>query len=77
MPDIAGVSIIEITGFGWSEVTDTGIGMPPEVVSRVFEPFFTTKELGKGTGLGLSMVFAKMRTVAARQLSDLGYQGRQ
>ena len=38
-------------------VTDTGAGMPPDVLSRIFEPFFTTKESGKGTGLGLSMVF--------------------
>jgi nitrogen-specific signal transduction histidine kinase len=38
-------------------ITDTGCGMPPEVLARAFEPFFTTKEVGKGTGLGLSMVY--------------------
>jgi PAS domain S-box-containing protein len=35
-------------------VTDTGVGIAPEILERIFEPFFTTKELGKGTGLGLS-----------------------
>jgi hypothetical protein len=38
-------------------VGDTGVGMTPEIKSRLFEPFFTTKEAGKGTGLGLSIVY--------------------
>jgi PAS domain S-box-containing protein len=38
-------------------VTDTGIGMPPEVMAHAFEPFFTTKPPGRGTGLGLSQVY--------------------
>ena len=36
-----------------SRVTDTGVGMPPEVAERAFDPFFTTKPIGQGTGLGL------------------------
>jgi PAS domain S-box-containing protein len=43
-------------------VTDTGTGMPPEVIERIYEPFFTTKELGKGTGLGLSTVLGIIKS---------------
>jgi signal transduction histidine kinase/CheY-like chemotaxis protein len=42
-------------------VTDTGCGMPPQVLARAFEPFFTTKPVGKGTGLGLSQIFGFVR----------------
>lgn len=39
------------------EVSDTGTGIPAEIVEKIFEPFFSTKEVGKGTGLGLSTVY--------------------
>lgn len=39
--------------FAMVEITDSGVGIPPEVLPRIFEPFFTTKDVGSGTGLGL------------------------
>ncbi len=55
-------------------VTDTGTGMPPDVIARAFDPFFTTKPLGQGTGLGLSMIygFAKQSEGNVKIYSEAG-----
>ena len=49
--------IMPIGDYTGISVSDTGIGIPAELLGKIFEPFYTTKEVGKGTGLGLSTVY--------------------
>lgn len=55
-------------------VTDTGVGIPPDILAKIFDPFFTTKPIGKGTGLGLSQVhgFAHQAGGTVAVESELG-----
>ncbi len=61
--------------FAVIEVTDTGMGIKPEIQDKIFDPFFTTKEPGKGTGLGLSMVHGIVKSHGGHVKFESSSQG--
>ena len=78
MPDGGRLTIRSLQDAGWCElsVTDTGIGITPEIMPKIFDPFFSTRLSGEGTGLGLSIckniVEAHGGTIQAESVTGSG-----
>ncbi|MCZ6893912.1 MAG: PAS domain S-box protein [Gammaproteobacteria bacterium] len=70
----AGLNDVQPGQYVLLAISDTGRGMPPEVIAQAFDPFFTTQDVGEGSGLGLSMIygFVKQSGGHARIYSEVG-----
>lgn len=71
-----GHAIIPISDHVVLEITDTGVGIPPDIVGKIFEPFFTTKPQGQGTGLGLATVYGIVKQTGGYIFAKTGPGGR-
>jgi len=65
-----GSDILPVADYTVLKVTDTGTGIPRNVLGKIWEPFFTTKEVGKGTGLGLSTVYGIVKQTGGFIFAD-------
>lgn len=69
-PVVGGGEVVPSGNWISIEVEDTGVGIPPEILSRIFEPFFSTKAIGQGTGLGLATVYGIVKQTGGYVIVD-------